>query len=132
MKKLLLIVAWFVAIVGAILVAMIPLEFLTASLDSKKRMPSLVEVIPLLCIASGLLVIALQFIRKKNPESAVFLAQLAGLIAWVCTRQITESLIHSKDPTSMLIAVGIPILVGIAVYQVLIRGLVAKRGANET
>jgi hypothetical protein len=132
MKKLLLIVAWLVAVFGAGLVAFVALEFLTSSLDAKGKMPGLIQAIPLLCVGSGLLVIALQFIRKKNPESSVFLSQGAGLIAWGGTREITRSLIHSDGPVAAIAALGIPVLVGIAVYQVLLRSSVAKSHANET
>jgi hypothetical protein len=131
MKTPLLIIAWLVALLGAFSVALVPFEFLKALLNSEKTMPSLILMVPALCIGSGLLVIALRFVRKKDSESAVVLSQGAGLAAWMSTSGITRKYIHVESLVSVVAAFGIPILIGVAVYYILIRGVTSIPRKDE-
>jgi hypothetical protein len=131
MNKLLFVVAWFVALLGAVFLALPLLAFIQALLDSGKKMPSPILMVPALCIGSGLLVIALRFIRKKDSESAVVLSQGAGLAAWLSTSGITRQYIHVESLISVVAAVGIPILVGVAIYYMLMRGVTSLPRKDE-
>jgi len=131
METPLLIVAWLVAFLGAFLVALVPFEFLKALLNSGKTIPSLILMVPALCIGSGFLVIGLRFISKKDSESAVVLSQGAGLAAWISTSGITRKYIHVESLISFVAAFGIPILFGVAVYYILMRGVTSLPRKDE-
>ncbi len=126
MNKLLLTVAWLVAILGAYLLVLVPLEFLKTSLEAEKRLPNLWGTIPLLCIGLGFLLIAVRFISKKDAESAVFLSQGAGLAAWIGTTGMAKNFFRSESALTTAAAIGIPVLVGVAVYHLLMRGAASR------